>query len=132
MCMHPTWNRNRHTSRDVELRQMCDYVVDPTLKLWFEIPSPMKAWGQEKNGNCFAEGLDEGSCAGILGRRPKECIQRDNASGNLTQTLGEAQGSLLATGEDVAQVRVGAIGSLGNLPDRHFVGFGPAKHGVWF
>lgn len=72
------------------------------------------------------------SCPSAFGDWPQEGVHRNGEPGDLTQTFGETQGRLFATSEDVAQVRVGALGSIGKLPDGHFVGFGPAKHRVWF
>jgi hypothetical protein len=72
------------------------------------------------------------SCDDLVGYRPQEGPHRNSSSGKLTQALRKPKGRLFPTGEDIAQVRIGALSSLGKVLDGPSVRFSPAKHWMWF
>lgn len=105
-------------------RQFC--VVYLTL-LCHDCPSPDT--GGERNGR---SSVAVGSCPLLSERRLQKSVHWNGTARYLAQSNGQTQGSLAAAGEDVAQVRRGTFGGIGELLDRHSGIGGPAKHGVWF
>ena len=70
------------------------------------------------------------SCAGLARFRLQERIHRDDASRQLAQPACKPQGCILAAGKDVSQMRIGAVGGLGEFLDGHSVRLSPPKHWV--
>lgn len=81
------------------------------------------------NGNCGAL-PGAASCPDTFRRNLQERIHRHQAAGKVAQPLGEAKGSVLAAGADIAQVPFGAISGLGQVFDGPSVVGRPAKQRV--
>ena len=89
--------------------------------LWYDVPGGWLPGGWDGRYSAVPT-----SCPRPL--RHQERIHPDRAARDVTQPIGEPKGSLPATGEDVAQVRVGALSGLGKLFEGPAISFGPAEH----
>src|SRR5262245_37605091 len=70
------------------------------------------------------------SSACLHTRGSQKSVHRNSAARNVAQPLGEAQGRLSSTSEDIAQVPFRAASGYGNSRHGHSAEFRPAQHRV--
>ena len=106
----------------------CEKLVTRRRLVWQDYCSTL---GGNPNAERFAH---PGSCLDFFDSENwlQESVHRHGTARNLTQANGKLERCLSASGKKIAQMGRGAVGSLGELLDRHSGAGGPAKHGMWF